>query len=225
MMDSITGAIIQVPPNTDYSEFGDEYYNSRFNLPRMEYRYRELGTKYRGRFSKVLLGYDSRTRSKVALKILKYHDLPIIQTRARREIDHLSYVHYFTEGRPLNVVKFHDAFVDRRQKFCSVFEALLCDLKTFMLHYGKILEPEKMKTVMRCVLSGLDHIHKCGIIHTHLKPSHVMIASLTTFQCKVCSLMNFIIVQIILIFCIIVTNFSFLQQALLFYSLTNCLIK
>lgn len=133
-----------------------------------------------GQFSTVWLAYDTQTPNYVALKIQK--SSPDFSQAAIHEIEVLTAL---TSGDPSNskcVVKLIDHFKHagpNGQHPCMVLE-FLGDNLLQLIKYNRYkgLELNKVREICKCILTGLDYLHReLGIIHTDLKPENILLFS------------------------------------------------
>lgn len=116
----------------------------------------------------------------VALKIQK--SAPQFAQAALHEIEILSAI---AEGDPSNskyVVQLIDHFKHagpNGQHLCMVLEFLGDSLlRLIKYNHYKGLELNKVREVCRCILTGLDYLHReVGLIHTDLKPENILLLS------------------------------------------------
>lgn len=133
-----------------------------------------------GQFSTVWLAYDTQCSKFVALKIQK--SAPQFSQAALHEIEVLCAI---AEGDPLSekyVVRLADHYKHagpNGQHYCMVLE-FLGDSLLRLIRYNRYkgLELDKVREICKCILSGLDYLHReLGIIHTDLKPENILLYS------------------------------------------------
>ena len=61
------------------------------------------------------------------------------------------------------------------EKLYLIFEFMEMDLKSFMINYGKLIDLELIKKILREILKGLNYIHLESILHRDLKPQNILI--------------------------------------------------
>nr|XP_043634642.1 SRSF protein kinase 3-like [Erigeron canadensis] len=150
---------------------GDSFSSGRFIAQR------KLGW---GQFSTVWLAYDTQNSKYVALKIQK--SAPEFVQAALHEIEVLTAI---TENDPRNekcVVQLVDHFKHRGpngQHLCMILE-FLGDSILHLIRYNRYkgLNLNKVREVCRCILTGLDYLHReLHILHTDLKPENILLVS------------------------------------------------
>ncbi|KAJ6907753.1 SRSF protein kinase 1-like isoform X1 [Populus alba x Populus x berolinensis] len=150
---------------------GDQFSGGRYIAQR------KLGW---GQFSIVWLAYDTRSSKYVALKIQK--SAAQFAQAALHEIELLSAVANSDPSNSKCVVQLIDHFKHagpNGQHQCMVLEFLGDSLLRLIRHNRyKGLQLEKVREICKCILTGLDYLHReLGIIHTDLKPENILLFS------------------------------------------------
>ncbi|KAH7566164.1 hypothetical protein ACOSP7_022500 [Xanthoceras sorbifolium] len=143
-------------------------------------RYIAQGKLGWGQFSTVWLAYDTQSSKYVALKIQK--SAAEFAQAALHEIELLSAI---VKGDPSNdkcVVRLIDHFKHagpNGQHLCMVLEFLGDSLLRLIKHNRyKKMELNKVREICKCILTGLDYLHReVGIIHSDLKPENILLVS------------------------------------------------
>ncbi|XP_027078769.1 SRSF protein kinase 2-like isoform X1 [Coffea eugenioides] len=133
-----------------------------------------------GQFSTVWLAYDTRSSRYVALKIQK--SAPQFAQAALHEIEILSAIADGDASNSKYVIRLVDHFKHagpNGQHLCMVLE-FLGDSLLRLIKYNRYkgLELNKVREICKCILTGLDYLHReLGIIHTDLKPENILLCS------------------------------------------------
>ncbi|KKZ60727.1 hypothetical protein EMCG_04607 [[Emmonsia] crescens] len=181
ILPEISGArikILEEGTNHDYELFCRVSLGDKFN----DERYIALRKLGYGQYSTVWLARDSRTQTHVALKILRSdcyggnHD--IFELEMLQHIQQKS--HLSTNPGRNHVIQLLDHF-----RHTGINGNHVCLVLPVMGHHLGLqatkFEQQRipvavMKEVARQLLQGLDFLHReCGIIHTDLKPSNILL--------------------------------------------------
>lgn len=143
----------------------------------------------KGRFSKVWIGSNMWT--KVAIKVFRVGEDNLEEFL--NEIKIYSLLKHECEQRKLNngynnyISEYVESFVhiardlafNARLHPCIVFRAAAGTLSDYIKYcertYDAAIPEYDVKNIMRQVLIGLATMHECGIIHTDIKPSNILL--------------------------------------------------
>jgi mitogen-activated protein kinase 1/3 len=87
-----------------------------------------------------------------------------------------------------NIVKLLNILIPDEKKVDSIYlvlEVLDTDLKSILHNPKTSLSEIQVKKLTLDILSGLEYIHKCGLIHRDLKPGNIVV-NLNTCEAKIC---------------------------------------
>lgn len=87
-----------------------------------------------------------------------------------REVEVLKYL-----SHP-NIIKIYEVFVGKTN-INVVYELMELDLDVLLQKLNRPLTLNEIKIIMRMVLTGLENVHKVGIMHRDIKPSNILIDS------------------------------------------------
>jgi mitogen-activated protein kinase 1/3 len=110
-----------------------------------------------------------------------YRDI-VDSRRILREIAILRRVKHPNIVKLLNILIPNESNVD---SIYLVLEVLDTDLKSILHNPKTSLSEIQVKKLTLDILSGLDYIHKCGLIHRDLKPGNIVV-NLNTCEAKIC---------------------------------------
>ncbi|KAK2657644.1 hypothetical protein Ddye_010696 [Dipteronia dyeriana] len=143
-------------------------------------RYIAQGKLGWGQFSTVWLAYDTQNSKYVALKIQK--SAAEFAQAALHEIELLSAIAKGDTSDDKFVVRLIDHFKHagpNGQHLCMVLEFLGDSLlRLIKFNRYKRMELNKVREICKCILTGLDYLHReVGILHTDLKPENILLIS------------------------------------------------
>ncbi|KAJ2117493.1 TFIIH complex serine/threonine-protein kinase subunit kin28 [Coemansia sp. RSA 922] len=124
-----------------------------------------------GTYAVVYLGHHIRTNRKVAIKKIKLGNM-----RSGLDMSAIREVKALRELRHPNVIELIDVF-SHKTNLNLVLEFLDTDLENVIKDKSLVFMPADIKSWMMMALRGLDHCHKCWLLHRDLKPNNFLIAS------------------------------------------------
>ncbi|ESO00770.1 hypothetical protein HELRODRAFT_131581, partial [Helobdella robusta] len=137
------------------------------------YRYELLKVIGKGSFGQVLKAYDHKTRSYVALKIVRNEKR--FHKQAKEEIRILEKLRSADSENKMNVVHMFDNFMFRNH-ICMTFELLSINLYELIKKnkfHGFSLQ--LVRKFSHSILQCLDGLYKNRIIHCDLKPENILL--------------------------------------------------
>lgn len=134
------------------------------------YRYEILDVIDSGSFGQVLKCVDHKTGEEVAVKVLKNH-----HNSKKLGLNEFNLVELLGKTSDHNnIVKGKKRFAFRNH-FFMVFELLGINLYYFLyLNKYQPITPSLAKRITVQLLTGLQHIHACNVIHCDLKPENIL---------------------------------------------------
>ncbi|KAJ2489551.1 TFIIH complex serine/threonine-protein kinase subunit kin28 [Coemansia sp. RSA 2050] len=124
-----------------------------------------------GTYAVVYLGHHIGTNRKVAIKKIKLGNM-----RSGLDMSAIREVKALRELRHPNVIELIDVF-SHKTNLNLVLEFLDTDLENVIKDKSLVFMPADIKSWMMMALRGLDHCHKCWLLHRDLKPNNFLIAS------------------------------------------------
>ncbi|KAJ2379430.1 TFIIH complex serine/threonine-protein kinase subunit kin28, partial [Coemansia sp. RSA 2603] len=129
---------------------------------------RKLGE---GTYAVVYQGQHIKTGRTVAIKKIKIGNM-----RSGLDMSAIREVKALQELRHPNVIELVDVF-SHKTNLNLVLEFLDTDLEIVIKDKSLFFMPADIKSWMMMALRGLDHCHKCWLLHRDLKPNNLLIAS------------------------------------------------
>ncbi|KAJ2395428.1 TFIIH complex serine/threonine-protein kinase subunit kin28 [Coemansia sp. RSA 2559] len=124
-----------------------------------------------GTYAVVYLGHHIKTQRKVAIKKIKLGN-----ARSGLDMSAIREVKALRELRHPNIIELIDVF-SHKTNLNLVLEFLDTDLENVIKDKSLVFMPADIKSWMMMALRGLDHCHKCWLLHRDLKPNNFLIAS------------------------------------------------
>ena len=137
------------------------------------YRYKLLGVLGEGKFGKVLRAYDHKSRSEVALKIVRNERQFVRPTKD--EINILERLNARDQEDRLNIVRLLEHFTFRGH-ICMAFEPLSINLYELSKrkHFAGLSVPF-VASLARAILQCLKALKRMSIVHADLKPENILL--------------------------------------------------
>ncbi|KAJ1801399.1 TFIIH complex serine/threonine-protein kinase subunit kin28 [Coemansia sp. RSA 2399] len=124
-----------------------------------------------GTYAVVYMGHHIKTQRKVAIKKIKLGN-----ARSGLDMSAIREVKALRELRHPNIIELIDVF-SHKTNLNLVLEFLDTDLENVIKDKSLVFMPADIKSWMMMALRGLDHCHKCWLLHRDLKPNNFLIAS------------------------------------------------
>lgn len=154
--------------------FDDENYHYRVVVgDHLFYRYEVLKILGQGTFGIVVKAMDHKEMRLVAVKIIK--NKPNYTKQAREEIGTLQHLNSSDANDEANIVRFLRSHTFRNH-YIIVFELLPYDLYALIqANRFTSMRREFIYELAEQLLTALEHVEQCGIVHCDLKPENIMI--------------------------------------------------
>ncbi|KAJ2722436.1 TFIIH complex serine/threonine-protein kinase subunit kin28 [Coemansia sp. Benny D115] len=150
---------------TSKAIFGEDINKETESLYRKQ---KKLGE---GTYAVVYQGQHIHTGRTVAIKKLKMGNM-----RSGLDMSAIREVKALQELRHPNVVELIDVF-SHKTNLNLVLEFLDTDLEIVIKDKSLVFMPADIKSWMLMALRGLDHCHKCWLLHRDLKPNNLLISA------------------------------------------------
>ncbi|KAJ2521758.1 TFIIH complex serine/threonine-protein kinase subunit kin28 [Coemansia sp. RSA 1939] len=124
-----------------------------------------------GTYAVVYMGHHVKTQRKVAIKKIKLGNM-----RSGLDMSAIREVKALRELRHPNVIELIDVF-SHKTNLNLVLEFLDTDLENVIKDKSLVFMPADIKSWLMMALRGLDHCHRCWLLHRDLKPNNFLIAS------------------------------------------------
>lgn len=131
-----------------------------------------------GNFSKVKLGLHLLTKEKVAIKILNKLKLDNkTQRLLLREISSMQKLHH------PHIIRLYEVIHTQERLFICMEYASEGELYSKVSNDGRINELES-RIIFSQIISAVDHIHSCNIIHRDIKAENIFFSNLNPINVK-----------------------------------------
>eukprot|EP00928_Gymnodinium_smaydae_P073408 TRINITY_DN56615_c0_g1_i1.p1 TRINITY_DN56615_c0_g1~~TRINITY_DN56615_c0_g1_i1.p1 ORF type:complete len:465 (-),score=82.56 TRINITY_DN56615_c0_g1_i1:16-1374(-) len=130
----------------------------------------------RGVFANVIKARDQAHPEKALVAVKMMRASAMMSKTAEREIEILELLKRIDPTNQSNIVKLTDTF-DYRKHTCLVFECMHDDLRGALKKYtqNKGMTLSAVKSFTQQLLVGLNHMHRCNILHGDVKPDNILI--------------------------------------------------
>jgi len=133
-----------------------------------------------GTASSVWLARDLSENKHVAIKILSGYATQLNHEHKLRELEVLQCLSSITSQQPDHLARlathfFHQGIEDDGEHLCLVMDLFHGSVDEARDFHGVFIPVPTVKRILRHLLLGIAHLHKCGVAHTDLKPDNIMI--------------------------------------------------
>ncbi len=91
-----------------------------------------------------------------------------------------------SEAKCDNILVLKDHFTEQGGSICMVFDKMDKTLHNLIDESKTGLPIDVVKSIVKQILQGLDHLHKHGIVHTDLKPENILVKENADGSYKAC---------------------------------------
>lgn len=149
----------------------------------MAYRYEVLKGLGKGSFGDVVKAYDHKTKSYIAIKIIRNERR--FHKQAQSEIKILDLIRRQDKKNNHNLIHMKDSFLFRGH-LCITFEIMHCDLYAALKKDGfRGFGKATLKSYAKSLVSSLRVLRRSRIIHCDLKPENILIKAPGSTEIKV----------------------------------------
>ena len=136
------------------------------------YKYQIVGSIGKGTFGQVFEAFDHKTKTKVAIKIIRNQKKYVAQ--GSNEVKILKFIKENSKSLSY-IIDLKDFFIFRNH-ICIVLELFPLNLFDFLKLRGfKGLNEDETRFITSQLLVSLRHLRKLRIIHSDLKPENILI--------------------------------------------------
>jgi dual specificity tyrosine-phosphorylation-regulated kinase 2/3/4 len=147
------------------------------------YRYEVLKGLGKGSFGDVVKAYDHRTKSYIAIKIIRNERR--FHKQAVQEVKILDLIRRQDKKNNHNLIHMKDSFTFRGH-LCITFEMMHCDLYASLKEGGfRGVDKPTLRAYAKSLVSSLRVLRRSRIIHCDLKPENILLKQPGSNELKV----------------------------------------